>query len=213
MKRTLLCIIGVLFLVCSVQAQRAHSQQEHKFVYMTSFGYASGLSKIDLSDQNGGILKTVYNKNPNFQINQLLAYQFNNYFYMGIGAGLDFWKYTAFVPVYLNFSVNMIDKKISPMAYVNLGYGFKWYLQSKPETMDRVVHGTSAGPMGEGGLGIRLKFNSKVSLVIAGCYKAQYSDIRYTVPKPGEQDFSAYSTNAVQKILYHFAGVRVGILY
>lgn len=213
MKRIIFTIIGIMLLAMTTQAQRAQVQQERKFVYMTSIGYANGLGKIDLSDNAGGVLKTVYNKNPNFQVNQLLAYQFNNYFYMGLGAGLDFWKYTAFVPIYLNLSVNMIDRKIAPMAYVNLGYSFKWYLQSKPETMTRVVHGTSSGPMGEGGLGIRLKFNNKVSLVIAGCYKAQYSDIRYTIPVDGEQDFSAYSTNAVQKVLYHFAGIRVGVLY
>lgn len=213
MKRIITTLITILLIITSTQAQRAYNHQEKKFVYMTSIGYANGLGKIELLDDDGEVLKTVYNKNPNFQVNQLLAYQFNNYFYMGIGAGLDFWKHTAFVPVYLNLSVNFIDKKISPMMYLNMGYGFKWYVHSKPETMNRVVHGTSTGPMGEGGLGIRLKFNSKVSLVIAGCYKAQFSDIRYTIPKAGEQDFSAYSTNAVQKHLYHFAGVRVGILY
>ena len=48
---------------------------------------------------------------------------------------------------------------------------------------------------------------------IAACYKNQYSDIRYTIPVDGEPDNSAYTTNSVKKVLYHFAGVRVGIKY
>lgn len=213
MKRFLLSLISICLIFNTIQAQRAYKHQVSKFVFQTSIGYATGLGKLELSDDAGGILKTVYNKNPNYQVEQLLAYQFNNYFYMGIGTGLNFWKHTAFVPLYLSLNVNMIDKKLSPIAYVNLGYGFKWYIQSKPETMDRVVHGTTSGPMAEGGLGIRINLTNNVALLISGNYKLQYSDIRYTIPHNNEQDFSAYSTNAVQKAFYHFAGFKVGVLY
>lgn len=203
---------AILLMFGTAQAQWK-AQQESKFIYMTGLGYATGFGHIDLPDDEGDIFKTIYNKNRNLQINQLLAYQFNNYFYMGIGAGLDFWNYTAFVPVYLNLSVNMTNTRIAPMAYLNLGYSFKWYLQSTPEKMDRVVHGTATGPMGEFGLGMKIRITDKVSIMLAGVYKAQYSNIRYTILRPEEVDMSAYSTNSVKNVLYHSAGVRIGVIY
>ena len=35
----------------------------------------------------------------------------------------------------------------------------------------------------------------------------------YSILPPDEQDFSAYFTNSEKKVLYHFAGVRLGIQY
>lgn len=206
MKKTLICLLAVLFCV-NVYSQNRRPTPERKFIYMTSIGYATGLGQIELET------KTVQNRNFNISVNQLLGYQFNPYFQLGIGAGFDFWKYTAFIPVYLNLTVNFTDTKIQPLFYTNLGYSFKWYVSSVPEAMDRVVHGTSTGPMGEGGLGMRINLNEKLSIVLAACYKAQYTDIRYSIPRPDGQDFSAYSTNAVKNVLYHFAGVRLGIQF
>ncbi len=206
MKKTLICLIAVLFCL-NVYAQNRRPTPEKKFIYMTSIGYATGLGQFELEN------KTVQNRNFDFSINQLLGYQFNPYFQMGLGAGFDIWNHTAFIPVYLNFTVNFTDTKIEPLFYTNLGYSFKWYVSSIPETRDRVVHGTSTGPMGEAGLGLRINLNEKLSIVMAACYKAQFSDIRYTILDPDGPDFSAYSTNAVKNVLYHFAGVRLGVQF
>ena len=200
-------ILLVAALLCtSVYAQRRKTP-DRKFIYMTSLGYATGVGQIELEN------KTVQNKNFDISVNQLLGYQFNPYFQMGLGAGFDFWRHTAFIPIYLNLTVNFTDTKIEPMFYMNMGYSFKWYVSSIPEKMDRVVHGTKSGPMGEAGIGLRINLNEKLSMVIAACYKNQYTDIRYTILQPGEQDFSAYSTNSQKNVLYHFAGVRLGIQY
>lgn len=206
MKKTLICLLAVLFCV-NAYSQNRRPTPERKFIYMTSIGYATGLGQIVLDT------KTVQNRNFNISVNQLLGYQFNPYFQMGIGAGFDFWRHTAFIPVYLNLTVNFTDTKIEPLFYTNLGYSFKWYVSSVPEPMDRVVHGTSTGPMGEAGLGMRINLNEKLSIVLAACYKAQFTDIRYSIPEPDGQDFSAYSTNARKEVLYHFAGVRLGVQF
>lgn len=205
MKKILILLVATL-LCTSVYAQRRPTP-DRKFIYMTSLGYATGLGQIELEN------KTVQNKNFDISVNQLLGYQFNPYFQMGLGAGFDFWRHTAFIPIYLNFTVNFTDTKIEPLFYLNAGYSFKWYVSSIPEKMDRVVHGTKTGPMGEAGIGMRINLNEKLSIVIAACYKNQYSDIRYTILDPNEQDFSAYSTNARKNVLYHYAGVRLGIQY
>jgi hypothetical protein len=205
MKKVLVFLIAVLFCVSSY-AQRRESPNG-KFIYMTSVGYATGLGQIELET------KTVQNRNFDISMDQQLGYQFNPYFQMSLGAGFDFWRHTAFIPIYLNLTVNFTDTKIEPLFYLNAGYAFKWYVSSVPEKMDRVVHGTKTGPMGETGIGMRINLNDKLSLVLAACYKVQYTDIRYTVLHPGEQDFSAYSTNARKDVLYHFAGVRLGLQY
>jgi hypothetical protein len=206
MKKSLIIFIA-LTLCLAGHAQNRRKTPDRKFIYMTSIGYATGLGQIELET------KTVQNKNFDISINQLLGYQFNPYFQLGLGAGFDFWNYTAFIPVYLNLTVNFTDTKIEPMFYMNMGYSFKWYVSSVPDKMDRVVHGTSTGPMGEAGLGIRINLNDRLSLVLAACYKNQYSDIRYTIPTSEGQDFSAFSTNTRKNVLYHFAGIRLGIQF
>ncbi len=206
MKKILIILIAIMVCITGY-SQNRRPTPEKKFIYMTSVGYATGLGELVLEN------KTVQNKNFNISVNQLLGYQFNPYFQMGLGAGFDFLKHTAFIPVYLNLTVNFTDTKIEPMFYTNLGYSFKWYVSSVPEPMDRVVHGTKTGPMGEAGIGMRINLNERLSIVLAACYKVQFTDIRYTILQPDEQDHSAYSTNAAKDVLYHFAGVRLGLQY
>ena len=206
MKKVLIILIAALMCLNGYTQNRRPTPKQ-KFIYMTSLGYATGLGQIVLEQQ------TVQNRNFNISVNQLLGYQFNPYFQLGIGAGFDFWRHTAFIPLYLNITVNMTDTKFVPVFYTNMGYSFKWYLSSIPEKMTRVVHGTKSGPMGEAGLGLRVNINEKLSFLLAACYKVQYTDIRYTILAPGDPDFSAYSTNKSKNVLYHYAGVRVGIQY
>lgn len=227
MKRTLIILLTLALFSGSVFAQNPRNRQlqEHKFVFMTSLGYSGGIGDIALADYDchdlvmppalaeDQILKTVKNNNFNIQVNQLLAYQFNNFFYMGVGAGIDFWNHTAFVPLYLNFSVNMMQTRVAPTAFVNLGWGFKWYLSSVPETVNHVIHGSNQGPMGEAGIGMRIKITDKIAIVLAGTYKLQYSKIRYTIPEVSGIDNSAFFANSIQPALYHFAGIKLGILY
>lgn len=207
MKRNIILLIIICISVNLAFSQNRRPTPERKFIYMTSVGYASGVGNIELEN------KIVANKTFNISVNQLLGYQFNPYFQLGLGFGFDFWRHTAFIPLYLNLTVNFTDTKIQPLFYANMGYSFKWYISSVPETMDRVVHGTKSGPMGEAGLGMRININEKISMIIAACYKNQYSDIRYSIVNPNEQDYSAYTTNARKNALYHFAGVRLGVQF
>ena len=215
MKRILILLVGLFILVSSAQAQRNKGHQVTRWTFMTSVGYANGVGHIDLKDPvDGSLVKSVDNRIPNFQIHQLLAYQFDNIFTMGIETGFDIWKRTAFIPVCLNLSINMTDyTKVAPMTYFNLGWGFKWYGQTKPESTDKVVHGTNWGPCGEFGLGMRLRFTDKLSLVIAGVYKMQFTKIGFSVPVEGEADYSGLYPNQYQNAFYHFAGVKIGIAY
>lgn len=215
MKKIIILIFSIILLIPAANAQRSKGRQVSRFTFMTSVGYANGVGHIDLKGTDGiSTIKSVNNNIPNFQIHQLLAYQFDNFFTMGIESGFDIWRRTAFIPIYLNLSVNMTNAtKVAPMTFLNLGWGFKWYGQTQPESTDKVVHGTNWGPSGEFGLGMRLRFTDKLSLVIAGVYKMQYSKIGYSIPEEGEPDYSDLYPNKYQNAFYHFAGVKIGIAY
>lgn len=214
MKKHILILIGLILLLHTAQGQRNKGHQVSRFTFMTSVGYANGVGSINLKDLDETTIKTVKNNIPNFQVHQLLAYQFDNIFTMGIETGFDIWRHTAFIPIYLNLSINMTNAtKVAPMTFFNLGWGFKWYGQTKPESSDKVVHGTNWGPSGEFGLGMRIRFTDKLSLVIAGVYKMQFSKIGYSIPLPGEPDYSDLYPNRYQNTFYHFAGVKIGLAY
>ncbi|MCQ2272301.1 MAG: hypothetical protein MJZ72_05890 [Bacteroidales bacterium] len=210
MKKTIL-IIGLCFIIFangfSQTRDNYKDPKDSKFVFMTTIGVAGGIGDIEIPN------RTIKNRLFAIQVNQLLAYQFNQNFFMGVNLGMDFWRYTAFIPVSLNLSVNFTKTKIAPHWYANMGYSFKWYMNQTPEKNTKVIHGANPGPFVETGLGINIKVSEKVSLLILGTYKMQHSNIKYSVSDPNEPDNSEYFTNSEKEHHYHFAGVKFGILY
>ena len=51
------------------------------------------------------------------------GYQFNNFFYMGGGTGVDIYSgYGALVPFFGNIRINFLNKKITPVVDAKIGY-------------------------------------------------------------------------------------------
>lgn len=206
-------IILIILCFCCVFASYAQSKEkfrdkkDSKFVFMSTIGVAGGAGSIKIPNRE------IQNRLFSVQVNQLLAYQFNPNFFMGVNLGIDFWRYTAFIPLSLNLSVNFTRTRICPHWYVNMGYSFKWYMNQKPELTTRVIQGAKPGPFVETGLGINIKVSDKVSLLILATYKMQHSSIKYSVVIPDEPDNSEYFTNSEKNHHYHFGGVKFGILY
>ncbi|MBP5650574.1 MAG: hypothetical protein J6X01_05805 [Bacteroidales bacterium] len=209
MKRILIAFIclSCLFSSFAQEKNKYHDRKDSKFVFMTSINAAGGAGVIKIPNRN------IPNRLFSFQVNQLLAYQFNPNFFMGVNLGIDFWQNTAFIPLCLNLSVNFTKTRISPHWFANMGYSFKWYINQKPEQTTRVIQGATPGPVVETGLGINIKVSEKVSLLILATYKMQHSSIKYSVQMPDEPDNSEYFTNAEKNHHYHFGGVKFGILY
>ena len=210
--KKLLLIIVCLCCVFGSYAQnndkdKYRNPKESKFVFMSTIGVAGGAGSIKIPNRE------IPNRLFSIQVNQLLAYQFNPNFFMGVNLGIDFWRYTAFIPLTFNLSVNFTRTRISPHWYANMGYSFKWYMNQKPELTTRVIQGAKAGPVVETGLGINIKVSEKVSLLILAIYKMQHSSIKYSVAMPDEPDNSEYFTNSEKNHHYHFGGVKFGILY
>lgn len=207
LKITLLICLFFSLNGITLYSQSSRDNQTKKFVYQTSLGIANGLGDVKYG------FNTTSNNIPTFKIQQLLAYQFNNYVYMGVGAGIDIWKKNAFIPLFGNISVNFINRKITPHWYMNLGYALKWYVSSQPDISTGIIHATVPGPYGESGLGLKIKFSERLAFVFTANYNVYYSQINYSEVIPGQEDFSNIVTNRYRKTFYHFVGIKLGLLY
>jgi len=185
---------------CFAQGMQRPQDAPH-FVYPTSFSLSYGLGN------NFTGFDTVANRNISFEIQQVIAYQFNNYFFTGVGAGLDFWFYdkkiSTFIPIFANATVKIMDKKSSPFIFANIGYAFKWQVEKKRE--ENFFWGSKAGIHFQSGLGMNIKFSEKLSFLFAAYYKMQQSAIQYR-----EDDLLFPDT---KNQLFHFLGIKLSLLY
>jgi len=198
----------LILAVSQLHAQSTKSPPLRKFIYQTSLGYANGFDKI-----NYGTDKTVQNTISTFRVQQQLAYQFNHYFSIGVGASVDVWVKNAFIPLFGTFNVNFMKGRLTPYLYLSGGYAFKWYVPSKPDPLRGIIHATRPGPYAEGGTGLKIRMNDRISLLIGVNYLFFYSQINYNVKIEGQPDNSAITTNQYDKVPYHFAGVKFGLIY
>ncbi|MDR2972340.1 MAG: hypothetical protein LBU83_10495 [Bacteroidales bacterium] len=197
------CFLIILYISiegCFAQAKKAPKDSPH-FVYQSSLSLAYGIGK----NYNG--TSTLPNGNLSFEIQQIIAYQFNNYFFTGVGTGLDFWfcekKTSTFIPIYANATAKFMDKKTAPFLFVNLGYAFKWQVEKKIE--ENIFYGTKAGIFFQTGLGLNLKFSEKLSLLFSAYYKMQQSAIQFRE--------SPLLLAETKNQLFHFIGIKIGVLY
>jgi hypothetical protein len=177
------------------------SNEGPRFVYQSSVSLGYGIGKHYVVDD------TLANSNISLEFQQLLAYQFNNYFFTGVGAGVDLWfcekKVSTFIPIFANATVKFMDKKLAPFMFANIGYAFKWQVQKKSE--ENIFYGTKAGIYFQSGAGLNVKFSDKISLLVSAFYRLQQSAIQYR-----ETDLLlAESKNQ----LFHSLGIKIGILY
>ena len=198
----------LFLLIGQLHAQSAKNNTLRRFIYQTSLGYANGIGKIHYNTN-----KDIANTIPTFRVQQQLAYQFNPYLSLGVGAGVDVWQKSAFIPIFGTFNVNFMKRRIAPHLYLNGGYAFKWYVTSKPDPVYHIIHATCPGPYAEGGAGIKLSMTERLSLVIAVNYLFVYSQINYSVKEEGQPDYSTIATNRYDKVPYHFAGLKFGLVY
>jgi len=190
----------ISFHLCFGQAKKAPKDSPH-FVYQSSLSLAYGLGSVSTGSE------TVLNRNLSFDIQQIIAYQFNNYFFSGIGVGLDFWfcdkKASPFIPIFANITAKFIDKKTAPFVFANLGYAFKWQVAKKVE--DIIFYGSKAGIYFQTGVGVNLKFSEKISLLLSAYYKMQQSAVQYRE--------SELLLSETKNQLFHFIGVKIAVLY
>ncbi|MCQ2285981.1 MAG: hypothetical protein MJZ76_03780 [Bacteroidales bacterium] len=213
-KISLLLVLVILFVMPkSFSQKRPYAKKDDShFVFETSVGLLAGMGNIVFNKEEG---KRSLPNNKNFvvDVHQLIGYQFNPYVTLGVGAGVDVWKRTAFIPIFGNISVNMLDLDYSPYWYANAGYAFKWYVTSQPEKITKVIYGANPGFQAETGLGLRIKMKDTFTILLLAHYKLQQSSIHYSVDVEGETHYPSLTTNRSENMLYHYVGLKIGFLY
>ncbi|MDR1197633.1 MAG: hypothetical protein LBK94_01280 [Prevotellaceae bacterium] len=89
----------------------SYSKKRSGYCGIIETGYAFGL------DGNGG---------NSLVLDIINGYRFNPYFSLGVGTGVHYYtgESTALIPIFADFRVNFINKKISPYFSLELGYSF-----------------------------------------------------------------------------------------
>ena len=223
------CCLVVLMLFVAVPFSSAQSVKTLKSrgpMFITSVSFYQGITRIlyneDDSQSQEGLIKNL-KKTSNISlvnVSQFMGFQFSPYFALGLGVGFDYWSVKhAFVPVYVDLRFNMTDRKFAPHAYINLGYGNRWNISSKPykattgNTNEYIFHAATSGFMGEIGLGVKVSVSYSSALLIAASCKIQDSALRYYEGSAPSQSMKPLLVNTNANGLYLFAGIKLGVVF
>lgn len=205
MKKEII-IIGLLsiFSIIKLNAQERQIFREKGVQYISSLSFHNGIMTVETPS-----LK-LSNNIPVFSVHQVVGYQLSPYFNIGLGIGFEKWRKTSFIPLYADFRFNILRGRYSPHIMLNLGYSNKWYESPRPDPTYLVVHGATEGLFLEGGLGLKAMFKESKGVFIALSYKIQETDVKYS---NHENEMPQLTTNKAKRVLYHFAGIRAGLLF
>jgi hypothetical protein len=178
--------------------------REHGVQYITSLSFHNGIYDVETPT-----LK-LQNNTPIFSLHQVVGYQFNPYFNLGLGLGFEKWRKTSFIPLYADMRFNILRGRYSPHVMLNLGYSNKWYESPRPDPTYQVIHGATEGLFFEGGLGFKAMFKHSRGMFLAISYKIQETDIKFSDEL---NDMPRLTTNRAKRVMYHFVGIRAGILF
>lgn len=224
--------ITQLFIVCTIlllfsgkgYAQRAMQIKEKGPMFITTASFSHGFVRIPYAPLEGEdtyeteILKQGL---PSVSLSQFFGFQFNPYLALGVGLGFDYWtKKNAFVPLYVDFRVTMLQGTFAPQWYVNLGYANRWHIDSKPykakagNSGDYIIHGAKSGLMAETGIGVKVSVKYNTALIISAFAKFQESSLRYYggLANPS-QTIKPLLVDTDQPCMYISLGVRAGVIF
>ena len=222
------CILVVMVFVAAPfsSAQSLKTLRSRGPMFITSLSFHQGITRLPSNMESGqdGLTKN-YKKASISLINasQFMGFQFSPYFALGLGVGFEYWTVSggnAFVPLYADLRFNMTSGKIAPHAYVNLGYGNRWHIDSRPykattgNSNEYIIHGATSGFMGEIGIGVKASVGYSSAIVITASGKVQDSSLRYYEGNnPPSQSMKPLLVNEYSNGLYIFAGIKVGVVF
>jgi hypothetical protein len=202
----------VLLFICVIagtpilEAQQIDNFKERGVIYISTFGFVNGFNEIKYSNERS----TLSNNTTAVSVHQMVGYQFNPYFSLGMGVGFEKWKYTSFIPLYADLRVNLLSGQFSPFLSVNFGYSSKWYESPIPDNQHQVIDGATEGIYFSGGLGLKVMFSESAAGIISFEYKMQESSIKWS---DNLNLYPTLTTNQESRVIYQFLGVRAGILF
>ncbi|MEZ4827221.1 MAG: hypothetical protein R3C61_13230 [Bacteroidia bacterium] len=100
------------------------------------------------------------------------GYHFHRLLNVGLGTGLDVYSRGSVTPIYLDVHGEIVEKRIAPHYFVNVGYGNGTF----PGWNTRVFTG---GLMGHAGLGLKLNTRSRNEWFFTIGYKFQHTYMEF----------------------------------
>jgi len=227
MRRIFILMSGIfLMLILAGQASYAQNIKVLKTrgpMYITSVAFFQGLTRIPYNVEPGMENAVQNGKQINFSnvtISQFLGFQFNPHLALGAGINFEYWTTkTGFVPLYVDFRVNMTDKKIAPHWYINTGYAVRWNIDSKPYTVKTGtglmygLHGYTSGWMGETGIGIKASVGWASAILITLAAKAQESSLGYYAGETLSPGTKPLLVNTPSHSVYISMGLKASIVF
>ncbi len=201
-----------LFLSCIfcaapvLKAQQVDDFKDRGVIYISSFSFANGFNEINFTEN-----RTIDNRITAVSAHQMVGYQFNPYFSLGMGIGFEKWKRTSFIPLYADLRANILYGRYSPFISANFGYSSKWYESPIPDPKNLVIDGATEGLYFAGGVGLKVMFSRSAAGIISFEYKLQESSIKWSDGL--NKEYETLTTNRETRVLYQFMGVRVGVLF
>jgi hypothetical protein len=101
------------------------------------------------------------------KLNIINGYQFNQYLYLGLGTGVRHYydEGTTLAPIFTDFRVNFLDRKISPYISIGIGYSF-----------NAEYHFEDVGLMFNPSVGVSFKLLKKTAVNVALDYEMQQAE-------------------------------------
>ena len=126
--------------------------------------------------------------------NFIAGYQFDAHWFVGGGVALDAYSSDLYVPVFADVRYYFLDKKFSPFALLDVGYGL-------PVDANLSL---GAGPMINPGFGMKYFLTRTTALNLSLCYRYQSMPVDNSIPGSS----TALRTNFIQSF-----GVRFGLQF
>jgi hypothetical protein len=225
MKNRLIFCFLLVTATSFLSAQSVKKLQSRGPMFITSLSFNQGITRIPYGIIPGeeGMKKNLYKKTSHISLmgaSQFMGFQFSPYFALGLGLGFEYWTVkSAFAPIYADLRFNMTDGKFAPHAYINLGYGNRWFFDSRPykattgNSNDYIIHAYTSGFMGEIGLGIKASVGYSTALVVTALCKVQESALRYYEGLPPSQSMKPILVNEKSYGMYLSAGIKIGVVF
>jgi hypothetical protein len=141
-----------------------------------------------------------------FAVHSMNGYQFNQYLGTGLGIGLNTFGDYLSMPIYATVKGYILDRKVSPFYFGDIGYGFAWHNNNNSDYYR--VSNLKGGYYWQLGLGYQVNFfNSAFTMAIGYANQDSQADYDYN---PGWWGGTGYEVS--EKRLLRRVSLTVGFL-
>jgi hypothetical protein len=162
------------------------------FTNITTINYSPGIGNIDA---NGVSVK---NEDYSIGLKTINGYQFNNYFSLGVGIGIDKYKEISLIPITVDVSVNLLKSRVSPTLNAGIGYSLG-------------LADASSGIIIHPSVGLKVFISKNIAYTFNLGYRLQEQTILHYNYNSNYHYYS--TTGTTTKLFYQFITINTGFVF